>query len=137
MCWDDLDPTTGTPTVGLQLQRVGRQLLHRETKTDGSEAELPLPGICTTALKLRRQHQDQERTVAGPAWQGDALVFTTRYGTPIEPRTLNRAWDAHCATAGVRKITVHDGRRSCGTLLADLDVHPGSRCRSSGTPTSP
>jgi integrase len=22
------------------------------------------------------------------------------------------------------KITVHDGRRSCGTLLADLDVHP-------------
>jgi integrase len=26
--------------------------------------------------------------------------------------------------ADVRKITVHDGRRSCGTLLADPDVHP-------------
>ncbi|MEU6646738.1 hypothetical protein ABZ863_29925 [Saccharomonospora sp. NPDC046836] len=26
--------------------------------------------------------------------------------------------------SGVRKITVHDGRRSCGTLLVDLDVHP-------------
>jgi integrase len=24
----------------------------------------------------------------------------------------------------LRKITVHDGRRSCGTLLVDLDVHP-------------
>jgi integrase len=48
-------------------------------------------------------------------------VFTTRYGTPIEPRNLNRAWDTRCAKAGIRKITIHDGRRSCGTLLA---VHP-------------
>jgi integrase len=24
----------------------------------------------------------------------------------------------------VRRITVHDARRTCGTLLADLDVHP-------------
>jgi integrase len=60
----------------------------------------------------------------GPAWNGDKLVFTTRYGTPIEPRNFNRFWDARCAKAGVRKITVHNGRRSCGTLLADLDVSP-------------
>jgi integrase len=26
--------------------------------------------------------------------------------------------------AGVRKITVHDGRRTCASLLVDLDVHP-------------
>jgi integrase len=51
-------------------------------------------------------------------------VFTTRHGTPIESRNLNRSWDARCAKAGVRKIAVHEGRRSCGTLLADLDVHP-------------
>lgn len=40
--------------------------------------------------------------------------------------TIGRVADltARCAKAGVRKITVHDGRRSCGTLLADLDVHP-------------
>lgn len=24
----------------------------------------------------------------------------------------------------MRKITVHDARRTCGSLLADLDVHP-------------
>ena len=32
--------------IGWQLQRVRRQLLHRETKTEASEATLPLPGIC-------------------------------------------------------------------------------------------
>lgn len=124
MCWDDVDLEVAELAVNLQLQRVSKQLLHRETKTEGSEDLLPLPVICTTALELRRERQQQERVAAGPAWQGDKLIFTTRYGTPVEPRNFNRSWDARCAKAGVRKITVHDGRRSCGTLLADLDVHP-------------
>jgi integrase len=124
MCWDDHDLDAGTLSIGMQLQRVGRRLLHRETKTEESDSDLPLPRICTTALNLRRTQQQHDRDQAGPAWQGDKLVFTTRYGTPIEPRNFNRSWDARCAKASVRKITVHDGRRSCGTLLADLDVHP-------------
>lgn len=41
-----------------------------------------------------------------------------------EPRNFNRSWDARCARAGVRKITVHDARRTYATLLVDLDVHP-------------
>jgi hypothetical protein len=45
-------------------------------------------------------------------------------GHPIEPRNFNRSWDARCRKTGVRKITVHDGRRTCATLLVDLDVHP-------------
>lgn len=124
LCWDDLDFDAGNLAVRLQLQRVGRQLLHRETKTEGSDADLPLPSICTAALRLRRTEQARARDHAGPAWQGDKMVFTTRYGTPIEPRNFNRSWDGRICKAGVRKITVHDGRRSCGTLLADLDVHP-------------
>lgn len=58
------------------------------------------------------------------AWQDHNFMFTTRYGTPIEPRNFNRAWDARIVKAGVPRITVHDGRRTCGSLLADLDVHP-------------
>lgn len=42
----------------------------------------------------------------------------------MEPRNFNRSWDARCARAGVRKITVHDARRTCATLLVDLNVHP-------------
>jgi integrase len=43
---------------------------------------------------------------------------------PIDPRTVNRAFSARCDVAGVRRITVHDARRTCASLLADLDVHP-------------
>lgn len=52
------------------------------------------------------------------------LVFTTRYGRPVEARNLHRSWDTRCRKAGIRKITVHDVRRSCTSLLVDLDVHP-------------
>jgi integrase len=75
-------------------------------------------------LRLRKVEEVQARELAGAAWQGGKLIFTTKWGTPIEPRNFNRSWDARCAKAGVRKITVHDGRRTCATLLVDLDVHP-------------
>ncbi len=124
LTWDDLDLDEAELTVGLQLQRVARQLLHRETKTAASDAMLPMPNLCVTALKLRIGSQEEARAETGIAWQGSKLVFTTSLGTPIEPRNFNRSWDTRCRKAGVRKITVHDARRTCGSLLADLEVHP-------------
>jgi integrase len=44
--------------------------------------------------------------------------------TPFEPRNLNRRFETRCAKAGVRRITVHDMRHTCATLLAALEVHP-------------
>ena len=52
------------------------------------------------------------------------LVFTTLAGTAFEPRNFNRRFETRCARAGVRRITVHDTRHTCATLLAALDVHP-------------
>jgi integrase len=109
----------------MQLQRVGGELLHRQTKTDGSDATLPLPGICLAALRWQKGRQDRARESAGEAWQDEGgLVFTTRYGTPIEPRNMLRSFHRLTAAAGVPDITVHDARRTCATLLVDLDVHP-------------
>jgi len=43
------------------------------------------------------------------------------------PETIASAggvWDRGCVAAWVPRITVRDARRTCGSLLADLDVHP-------------
>ncbi|GAA5188213.1 hypothetical protein GCM10023322_38350 [Rugosimonospora acidiphila] len=124
LTWDDIDLDGAELTIGRQLQRVRRQLLHRETKTEGSDATLPLPDICVAALRHRQVRQREARSEAGKAWQGSGLVFTTRFSTPVEPRNFSRSYDTRIMKAGVRRITVHDARRTCGTLLADLDVHP-------------
>lgn len=110
--------------IGFQLQRRRRQLVRKETKTEASDSVLPVPAIVLTALELRKERKTAARLRAGDAWQGSNLVFTTQLGTPIEPRNFNRFWYARIKKAGVSKITPHDGRRTCATLLADLDVHP-------------
>lgn len=110
--------------VGEQLQRVRHQLLRREVQTETSEAPLPLPLLCVTALKIRKRQQDADRTRVGQAWIDTGLVFTTRHGTSIEPRNFNRSFNRCIAAAKVPAITVHGTRKTCGSLLAALDVHP-------------
>lgn len=56
--------------------------------------------------------------------EGPHFVFTGRYGTSVDPRTLNRAFSVRFATAGVRPLIVHEARWTCTTLLVDFDVHP-------------
>jgi integrase len=130
LTWELVDLDAAELFVGEQLQRVGNRLLRRETKSESSEAPLPLPGICIAALKLRKAKQDrdrqaqQERGIESSRWTDIGLVFTTRYGTPVEPRNFNRSFDYRIRKAGVRRITVHGTRKTCGTLLAALDVHP-------------
>lgn len=128
LTWDAVDLDAAELVIDHQLQRVRRALLHRETKTEASDASLPMPRIVTTALTLRKQTQAAGKTDVGEAWrgldQGPHFVFTGRYGTPVDPRTINRKFTDRCVKAGVRHQTVHDARRTCATLLVDLDVHP-------------
>jgi integrase len=79
---------------------------------------------------LARRHGSASGSAGGPPCRRRvrpgraALVFTTRHGTPIEPRNFNRSFDRCIAKAQVPKITVHGTRKTCGSLLAVLDVHP-------------
>jgi integrase len=98
--------------------------LRRENKTESSDAPLPLPGICVAALQLRKAQQDRGREGHTRRSTETGLVFTTRFGTPVEPRNFNRSFDYRIGKAGVRRITVHGTHKTCGTLLAALDVHP-------------
>lgn len=124
LTWSDVDLDKAELTMGLQLQRIGGRLHHRATKTEGSDAALPLPPICVTAYGRARPSRRKARQQAGEAWQRTGFVFTTQLGTPVEPRNFFRSFVARIPKADVPRISVHDARRTCGSLLADLDVHP-------------
>ncbi|MCZ7459746.1 site-specific integrase [Streptomyces sp. WMMC940] len=124
LTWKNVNLDAGEITVEHQLQRINRQLVHDETKTEASTAALPLPQICVTAVQLRQKAQAVARQAAGAGWVESDFVFTTRFGSPIEPRNFNRSFAARSASAGVRRIRLYDTRHTCGSLLAALDVHP-------------
>jgi len=124
--WEDVDVERAELHIGWQLQRVGGQLLRRQTKTGASDAVLPLPDICITALRLWRARQDEWKRAAGAAWQGEGhgFVFSTRHGQPVEPRNFHRDFKKRAAKAEVPIISVHTTRKTCASLLVALDVHP-------------
>ena len=128
LIWSAVDEDNAQVSLEWQVQRVGRQLIHKQhLKTDGSTDVLPLPDICLAALRLQRKAQDRMRArleQRGGTWPTDGLVFTTRTGRAIEPRAVSRRFDLQCAKAGVRRIRVHDTCRTCGSLLAAFEVHP-------------
>ncbi|RZB18367.1 site-specific integrase [Streptomyces sp. F001] len=125
LTWKSIDFDTGELYVDHQIQRAGRQILHRETKTEESDDFLPLPEFCLKALRMRRAQQTGDRKAAGKLWQDTrGLIFTTKYGTPIEPGNLTRMFALRARRAGLRVIPLRNTRHTCSSLLVALKVHP-------------
>jgi integrase len=120
--WSDVDLDQGVLAVRHTLQRADGQLQRGPVKTDGSERQVAIPVGLREALRRHRALQQVERDEAGGRWREHGLLFTTKIGTPIEPRNLNRHFDRLCGMAGVRRIRVHDLRHSCATLMYDQGV---------------
>lgn len=125
--WSWLDLEGAMAAVGPSLQRVrdaapgedGKRRGRLEVvdgKTEKSKATIPIPPVVVEALKEHQKAQKTERDAA-EVWVDPDLVFATGIGTPIEPRNLNRAWDALCARAGVENARIHDLRHTAATWL--------------------
>ncbi|MFF4973107.1 tyrosine recombinase XerC [Streptomyces sp. NPDC001083] len=125
LTWKSVDFERGELYVDHQIQRAGRQILHRETKTEDSDDFLPLPALCLKALRMRHGQQAGDRAAAGDLWQDShGLIFTTKYGTPIEPGNLTRMFALRARRAGLRMIPLRNTRHTCSSLLVALKVHP-------------
>jgi integrase len=118
----DIDFGEGVIHIRQQVQRVSGQLLVGPTKTPASRRSLPLVEIVRAPLaQLRDQQTTDRQHSGGPSHYAD-LVFRTATGRPIEPRNLVRTFDSLCRAAGIRRIRVHDLRRTAATFLNKLGV---------------
>jgi integrase len=73
-------------------------------------------------LKEHRMRQLQEKLIAGSNWQETGLVFTSRLGTPVDPRHVKRYLDPLLKKAGLPHYRVHDLRHFCASLLLAQNV---------------
>lgn len=93
-----------------------------ELKTKSSRRTLPLPEVLIEPLHKQKERQDLEKQTAGPEWNEHGLVFTTRYGTPINPSNLLKWFQKLLNEADLPHIRFHDLRHSCASLLAAQGV---------------
>ena len=115
--WQDVDFDARTLRVCQALARVGREIVISEPKTASSRRILPLPETLAVSLRERRKQQLEERMAAGDKWTDSGLVFTSRLGEPIDPRTVKRHLDRILTAAKLPHCRVHDLRHFCASLL--------------------
>ena len=114
--WEDIDFEQATMRISGALQRQQGRLERTATKTKSSNRLLYLPAVLVVALQAHRQRQDRERQHT--IWQEHGLVFPSKLGTPLEPRSLNRHFASVVRRVGLPATTrLHDLRHSAATLM--------------------
>ncbi len=116
--WIDIDWEHGYLNVRVQRPyRPGRGVVERVTKEPRGARPIEMTDADRRILQDQRQRLDQDRERAGTLWQEHGLVFPSRVGTPLSPRTLHRLFTRQLELAGLRHIRLHDLRHMVGTFL--------------------
>jgi integrase len=122
--WSDVDLDRGSLTVSQTVQRADGRLVVDDSKSEASDATVPLPKITRRELLAHRDRQEAERAEMEEIWQDSGLVFPTSIGTPMEPRSLNRHFHGVRGRAGLPTVRLHDFRHTVVTLLLELGTPP-------------
>ena len=125
LTWPDVDLEAAEARIRWQLQRVdgrsGASADQDDLVRGGAAAAGHLRGGADVA-----SGDDERMAARGRSRRGmtHGLVLSTRFGLPIDPRNFHRKFKERAAAAGVPVVPVHSTRRTCASLLVELDVHP-------------
>lgn len=124
--WSDVDLTAGHMRVRWSLARVGGKLVFSQPKTEKSRRFVSLPAPVLETLRRHRVAQAAEQLAAlvwHPWSDHPDLVFSTQFGTPIEPRNAARSFARIAGRAGLDGASLHTLRHSAASALIASGVH--------------
>ena len=121
--WKHINLDDGSLRVEGTLSRVGDTLVITETKSTRSRRTVPLSPAVVSMLKKHRTAQKEDRLRAADQWTDAGLVFTTEFGTPVEPRNILRTIEIAAAKAGIEGVGVHTLRHSAAVAWLEAGVH--------------
>lgn len=127
--WSDVDLDAGLVTVLRSLiwkSYKSGDWYFGEPKTPRSRRRLPLPTSVTTALKVHKRRQAEERLKAGAAYKNLDLVFATSEGQPlIRLNVIQKHFKPILKRAKLPEtLRLYDLRHSCATLLLAANENP-------------
>ncbi|KRE31571.1 integrase [Mycobacterium sp. Soil538] len=123
LSWSNVNLDSRNLRVEGTLSRVGKELLITEPKTQRSRRTVPLSPPMVALLKTQKARQAADRLRAGNVWTDTGLVFTTEFGTAVDPRNILRTVELAAKKAGLDKTGVHTLRHSAATGWLESGVH--------------
>lgn len=113
--WVDIDFDNATAKLRGSLTRRGSELVISGVKTKSSKRTVALSEPMIELLRRHKAQQAAERLHAGSQWRDHGFVFTTLFGTPVEPQNILRTVREAAASAGIKPVTVHSLRHTYAT----------------------
>jgi integrase len=125
--WSDVDLENSRIGIRRTLTRTdgGKRYTLGDPKTKRSHRTVRITPQAVEALRRHLTNQMEEMERLGDIYIDQGLVFTTEVGTPINPSNLRqRSFAPLLERAGLPRITFHDLRHTCASLLFQKNVHP-------------
>ena len=95
-----------------------------DPKTPKSRRTIPLAEEVIDALKAHKAKQNQDKLIAGSAFDNVDLVFCNAIGSPIDPRNFTEQFERLLKSAMLPHVRFHDMRHSHATMLLLQNVQP-------------
>jgi len=115
------DPLTGEPMRVLSVQRKllrepGYGLQASEPKADSARVVALEPRV-VAKIEAWLDRREQDRRLAGQRWTETGYLFTSKVGTPVEPRNLDRSFQRMLKSHGFGHLKLHELRHSFARAL--------------------
>ncbi len=105
LAWDHVDLEAGQIAVVQQLAVERGTPVLKQLKTEASQRVVSIGSVTVGVLSRHAELQRGEAELAGEAWEGSGLVFTTTLGGWVDPNNFSRLMRELIKKAGVPDIT--------------------------------
>jgi integrase len=110
--WQDVDLDRRRVSVRQQVRLEGNKAVIGTLKTRSAYRSIAFDEGQAEVFAQQRDRQAVWRAKHGPAMDDHDLVFTTKLGTLIHPRNVNRDMHGLCRQAGITEFSSHSGRHT-------------------------
>ena len=125
--WKSIDFVNNRITIEhtrVQTKENGKSIIIAKdrAKNKKSYRSLPLVPQYRDLLLQMKAHQDECRELCGNCWNKSDYVYVNDIGEPIKPGYVSQHYALVLQKNNLRKITFHELRHSCASLLLDSGV---------------
>ena len=125
--WEDIDLAAGMLTVTVTRPVINGHPIVKAPKSERGGRTLPLDDQLIAMLQALHDRQVTEAMEAGEAYEASGYIVADELGTALNPEKYTDEFHRVRERAGMRRIRLHDERRTINSLMAAAGVPPHIR----------